>query len=232
MRRPHRNIEIFSMSVLDMFASALGAFIMCAIILFPYYKKDVSKELGEARDVLEKAKFELKGENQRARNADETIRGLEPAVESARKALGNLKQCRLGANLCQAELAKTFLMVQIEWKGSVDVNLHVTDPRGHEFYWAKTNRTGRDYPASRALLSIDVVSGPGIEVWVDPEATLGEYRIDYVIPRNPHPAVQVTGFVFDRTGKRNLPTRTLPDGQLRLRASTLTIADDGVLSVR
>jgi hypothetical protein len=39
MRRRDREINIFSMSALDLFASAMGAFILITIILMPYYKK-------------------------------------------------------------------------------------------------------------------------------------------------------------------------------------------------
>ena len=37
MKRRHREINIFSMSALDLFASALGAFILIAVVLFPYF---------------------------------------------------------------------------------------------------------------------------------------------------------------------------------------------------
>lgn len=40
MKRPNRTLEIFSISALDLFASALGAFILVAVILFPYYLKN------------------------------------------------------------------------------------------------------------------------------------------------------------------------------------------------
>ena len=37
MKRRSREINIFSMSALDLFASALGAFILIAIVIFPYF---------------------------------------------------------------------------------------------------------------------------------------------------------------------------------------------------
>ena len=37
MHRPNRTIEIFSLSALDLFASAVGAFIVITAILIPYY---------------------------------------------------------------------------------------------------------------------------------------------------------------------------------------------------
>ncbi len=47
MRARRRNISIFSISALDLFAAALGAFILIVLVLFPYYKlggTDVSFE--------------------------------------------------------------------------------------------------------------------------------------------------------------------------------------------
>ncbi len=39
MRRPSRELNIFSLSALDLFASAMGAFILITVVLFPYYLK-------------------------------------------------------------------------------------------------------------------------------------------------------------------------------------------------
>ena len=37
MRRRNREISIFGMSALDLFASALGAFILISVVIFPYF---------------------------------------------------------------------------------------------------------------------------------------------------------------------------------------------------
>jgi hypothetical protein len=42
--KPRRNIEGLSISALDLFASALGVFVLIAILLFPYYLKQPSQE--------------------------------------------------------------------------------------------------------------------------------------------------------------------------------------------
>ena len=42
MKRRSREISIFSMSALDLFASALGAFILIAIVMFPYFPNTAS----------------------------------------------------------------------------------------------------------------------------------------------------------------------------------------------
>ena len=40
---PRRELNIFSMSALDLFASALGAFILIAVVIFPYFPNTVSE---------------------------------------------------------------------------------------------------------------------------------------------------------------------------------------------
>ena len=50
MKNRSREINIFSMSALDLFASALGAFILIAIVLMPYFLRvdpEENKSLAE-----------------------------------------------------------------------------------------------------------------------------------------------------------------------------------------
>ena len=232
MRRRQRDIEIFSMSVLDMFASALGAFILCAIILFPYYKKDQSQAraavdaaLEEKTRELDQAKGELLALQARAREQAQNVR---QAAESD----STLRQCRKDMQDCAALLAKTFLLVQIDWREAVGVDLQVTDARGNVFSWFKTNRTGRDFPNSKAFLSIVVQTGPGIAYWVDPSASAGTYQISYTMQRPPDHDVEVKGFVFSHAGKLALPTTAVRSGQTRVQAGAITIADDGGVTLR
>ena len=44
MRRRREAFEVFSMSAIDLFASAMGAFIIISIILMPDYQKEVRAE--------------------------------------------------------------------------------------------------------------------------------------------------------------------------------------------
>lgn len=64
MRRPSRQLNIFSISALDLFASAMGAFVIITVILFPYYMKNdeaiakarvLSAQLEEAEKTAAKA---------------------------------------------------------------------------------------------------------------------------------------------------------------------------------
>jgi hypothetical protein len=46
-RRPARDIEIFSLSAIDLFAAAMGAFALLAIILLPYYQNELRERTPE-----------------------------------------------------------------------------------------------------------------------------------------------------------------------------------------
>ena len=46
-RRPDRDIEIFSLSAIDLFAAAMGAFALLTIVLIPYYQKEVRERTPE-----------------------------------------------------------------------------------------------------------------------------------------------------------------------------------------
>lgn len=240
MRRPQRNIEIFSMSVLDMFASALGAFIMCTVILFQY-RDDVSKDLDAANDSLKQKTLALKQTQMDAQVIEEQIRRQEQAVRGVRESQANLNICKQGLNQCQVALAKNFIMVQIEWDKELNVDLYVTDPSGNVFFWRRTNRCNCDFPGNptKARLSVDsrgacFLGKCGIEVWMDPEPKTGSYKIDYVVDRAPPEKVTVTGTVIDRLGKTELPPKSFDRGsrELRVRAAELELADNGNLEIR
>lgn len=75
MKRRSREISIFSMSALDLFASALGAFILVTIVLLPFFPNlnmsgQAQAELAQAKAELEQAKAKLeqaKAELERAK---------------------------------------------------------------------------------------------------------------------------------------------------------------------
>ena len=49
MNRPHRSIEIFTMSALDLFVTAMGSFAILMMILFPYFKNERKQRAAEAQ---------------------------------------------------------------------------------------------------------------------------------------------------------------------------------------
>ena len=54
MKSARRNISVFSISALDLFAAALGAFILIVLVLFPYYKKGGTDQSMEELEELVK----------------------------------------------------------------------------------------------------------------------------------------------------------------------------------
>jgi hypothetical protein len=225
------------MSVLDMFASALGAFIMCSVILFPYFKKDVSQEVTAAKETLQARSKELDTKLKEVRQIDEQIRKQDQEVKQVRDLQAKLNVCKQGLNQCQVAVGKNFLLVEIQWEKEINVDLHVTDSGGNEYYWRKTNRCECEFPGKKARLSVDSFgsSRGGIEVWIEPEVKPGSYFVDYVIERPSTDDIKVVGSVIDRLGTRALEVKTLTRGsgrEIRVRAAELQIGADGDLNIR
>jgi hypothetical protein len=219
------------MSVLDMFASALAAFMMCAIILMPFYKKDVTAELAAAQKLLKEKTSALEQLETKKRGKEEVLRREERELDKIQETKRTLEICHEGLNKCQVELAKTFILVKITWSAPVGLNLIVTDEQGNRFSWNKTNRTGRDFPNTKAKLSVSVTTGSGIQSWLDPDAKPGSYKIEYELTRDPNTDVQVDGVLYDRYGKKALPPHKLRDGKLHVTAAILELSAEGTLTV-
>lgn len=147
MRRPSREINIFSLSALDLFASALGAFILLAVIQFPYTKKN--EDIVNAKQAAERALSQCKAD-------------LQVAQDEATE--------------CKKRLKETFLAIILKWETKdQDVDLHVIDPTGNEFFYKKHNRERTDFSTVNAEISVDQIQGPGVEVWEYYSAIVGEY---------------------------------------------------------
>lgn len=116
MRRRNREINIFNMSALDLFASALGAFILLFAILMPYYLKTSKIVMQENND--------LKGQ----------IKELEKKNAGLEKENDNYK----------ARLSQTFLAVVMKWPtADVDIDLYVKDPRATSFHLSNNHTPAR-----------------------------------------------------------------------------------------
>ena len=93
----------------------------------------------------------------------------------ARPAAGAENRDRALQDALERERRRKFLAVMISWPGGRgdDVDLHVVDPRGNEFYYG-----ARIHEGSSARFEEDSRHGPGNEVWLHPNLTdPGEYRI-------------------------------------------------------
>jgi len=102
MRTPDRNITVFSTSAIDLFASALGAFILLVMLLFPYYRNAGSDDAySKIEDIMEQRRLasgeidELLSDQRLAQSElqdqDLANRGVEAQISRIRKEMADIK---------------------------------------------------------------------------------------------------------------------------------------------
>ena len=211
MKARGRALNIFSMSALDLFASALGAFILLAVIALPFFANTAQLDDASLLGQITQAREELAQAQEELAQAQEELAQAQEELEEAAKA--------------------NFMVVIMSWSTTDDVDLHVTDPAGREF-----SHRREEYPGlSEAKFEEDVTNGPGNEIWVHPKVTSGEYVVEYVYytDRDRRP-VRVRGTVLHRDGRIALPEVTLRSAspRERRRAAVLRVtADNGRVQV-
>jgi len=107
MKKKDRTLNVFSVSALDLFASAMGTFILIAIVLFPYYLKTetataqvkqnaakiekIKKRAAQAKAAVEKAKREA------AQAKAEAKKAKKEAAKAKKRAGGVMQAPKPGA---------------------------------------------------------------------------------------------------------------------------------------
>lgn len=256
MKKRSREINVFSVSALDLFASALGAFILMSLVFMVFFSM-TSRDSGESSEVqasLERCEVELAAAQARhdellARNAAlETRVGQSVEPSSLQQCQSELDATNAALRLCQADLEgatgvavsleqteneldacrralqKTFVLVIASWSSRDDIDLHVVDPAGREFYYRN-----RREPGTPAALEEDNILGPGNEVWLHPSAEPGRYRVCYKLFRGSR--ARVRGSVLWQEGKIEIPNLTLSrTGQVQV-AVHVVVNNDGRVSL-
>lgn len=219
MKKLRREINLFTLSALDLFASTMGTFILLTVILFPYYLKnsEVVEQVSILRDRLSESQAELL-ENQQ-----------------------HLQQCRFEQtrintqlNQCQEELRQTFLAIVLKWETlNQDIDLHVVDTVGNEFYFERHNRSRLDF-ASLAELSVDTTRGPGVEIWENPQARLGRYQVFANLYARHGNLVDpwVKSTVYFRGGSQKLPDVALSVQGSKVLIAVIEVNDRGEVVIR
>ena len=243
MRARSREINIFSMAALDLFASALGAFILVAVVLFPYFPNtgDSPERLAEIRAQSEEIQNRLrasqahlgvcetqKQEVQSALDACEERRGAAEGSERALSACQSRNQ-QLETNLetCRVQARKKFLLILMSWGSTDDIDLHVVDPAGREFYYQVKSFSG-----SRAKLEEDNIRGPGNEIWLHPAAESGTYKVYYnYYRRSSHGGVRVRGAVLTPDGRTSFPDKILRRRGQKPLIAIITVDAEGDMRV-
>ena len=242
MKSRSRELNIFSMSALDLFASAMGAFILIAFVLFPYFPNtgDSAERVAEVRAQLERVQNELqaaRGQLNACESRNQQVQAALAACEEqqqasvSRDALGACEsrneQLESQLSSCEARARKKFLLIIMSWNTSDDIDLHVVDPAGREFYYSM-----RSFSGSQAKLEEDNTSGPGNEIWLHPLAEAGTYKVYYnYYARRTDGSVSVRGGVLTPEGQTPLrPTRLSRQGE-KILVATITVDNEGNMRV-
>lgn len=238
MKRRNREINIFSMSALDLFASALGAFILITIVLFPFFpntgdspervaevRAEIAEQIASMEQALGAAQQEL--QNSQSLLAATTTQ-LDASQEEVLACSTSAESIQTEIQSCRLALQQTFALVVVSWGSSDDVDLHIVDPRGNEYYYAEDR-----FPGSDAALEEDNTQGPGNEIWLSPQAMPGSYEIYLnMFDKSDDAPVSVRGSILHQNGREELPDTILSSEGQKPLVATFTIGDDGSVTVR
>ena len=239
MRPRHREISTLSLSMLDVIAGAMAAFLILVVILLPYYGKETVNQDALIAE-LRQAVAEAEAQRAAAESATEAAQAQVSQAEAARAAAEDAAEAaQTQASQAQAEaqrqqaraeglarqLANTFLVLYVRWDTHDDVDLHLTDPSGAEFWW---NRH-KIIPGRPGELSEDNIVGPGNEVWEIRNAPAGDYRVEVQLYgiRDRRKPVVVKGRVFHRDGSAVFGEVSLTELGQRERIATIRVDENG-----
>src|SRR5919106_5869078 len=104
-----RTMEFLSISALDLFASALGIFVLMAILLFPYYLRQPSLETA-----LDGARAELAASGESLQDAERTADALAERKAQATAALAEARERLQQAQATAAAAADQLEQLDIE----------------------------------------------------------------------------------------------------------------------
>ena len=243
MRRRNREINIFNLSMLDVIAGAMAAFLIIMIVLMPYYRKehidyqaiiaDLQGQLAQAQQQAQTAAARASAAEAAARAAESAAAGAAEQVRAAQAAAAaanaQAQQQRERAEGLARQLAKTFLVLYVRWNTRDDIDLHVIDPSGAEFYFEHKTISGRP-----GELSEDTINGPGNEVWEIRDAPPGEYRVFVHLysRRDPAQPATIQGRVFHRDGSQPFTSVQLRTPKETAPVATIVVDAQGAVSVR
>ncbi len=188
MRRPSRELAIFSVSAIDLFASAMGSFILIAIVLFPYYLNTTTAQ--EAESLVAEAQ-----------TAEEKVEALEKQVAALQEALAEAEK-RAAAAEDEAEAAKA------EAAGASQAELEDAQARIEALEEALAAAEARAQAAEAAAEQAKA-DQPGGAMRLPPgggtdtEFAVGCWRTDPFRHR-PGAPPGISQYCFDRNGNGNL----------------------------
>ena len=208
----------FYESFSDLVFGTMAIFVLLMLVFLALVKPS------ENTEELKKKLEEASQENQTLSEQNDAFQRQNIELE---KKCGDLEQTRAELQSCQEKIDKKFLLVVISWPGrNDDIDLHVVDPNGREYYYSKKTHEG-----SPAALEEDSTKGPGNEIWLHPQAAPGTYRVYYKYFRKASRGTAVRGVVLYPEGKHQLRNINMTVQGRKTLIAELHIDQDGVLSV-
>ena len=92
MRSRNRDINAFSVSALDLFASALGAFILMSVVLMPYFLRVDPEEVQKLERRLKEAQAEHNATKQKLQQSQTNLQQAQQKSQKAQKDLKALQE--------------------------------------------------------------------------------------------------------------------------------------------
>lgn len=177
-------------------------------------------------------------ERDRAEAAQAAAEAAQAQAEAQRaQAAEALARCEAQLAECpppgeEIEGDQQFLIANLDWRTQFhDVDLHVIDPAGNEFFFG-----ARRFSGFAGELTIDNTCGPGFEVWQAINPRPGTYRFyanlysrrgnSCTATGTPEPNAPITLTVFHRNGVRSF-TGTLREEGPNRKALIATVVLDG-----
>ncbi len=126
LARRRQSFEVLSISSLDLFASALGVFILVAVLMFPYYLRQPSIEtqLDGAREELSAAGLASTRARQSAEQATKT---REAATTSLARARARLREAEGAAAQAEQDMSQMTAAVAAARKNFADLGLKLAN---------------------------------------------------------------------------------------------------------
>ena len=171
----------------------------------------LQNQLSEATERIE----ELETQNQQQQEQ------IESMQQQLHDLLQQVKKCEDDMEKMEGE--EKFAVITMSWETrGDDVDMHIIDPSGAEFYYSRTTNPGRP-----GKLTKDDTKGPGVEVWQIASLEPGTYQIKANLYKSVSGiAPNLEFWVYYRNGNKSF-RKTLYRESVKTLITTMDVDTDG-----
>lgn len=232
--KKNREINVFSTSAIDLFASSMGVFILLMIITIPYYTKtETKKPVVEEKPKVEKAVEKIPDLRAKVKELEAMTQKQKTEIVKKQEIVGKQKieieELKKRISTPHPTAQKNFLVVIVKWTTNRhDLDLAVTTPDKLTY-----NFKNKSYKDKSGLFSLDSRTGPGAEVFQTPEAQVGDYQVTYNFYNsygNDEP-MKAQGTVLTTKGSFELPVANMDLKEHRSVSFKFRLTSDGEVKI-